>query len=81
MFVEKYATKWRNIGLELSITTEALDIIKVDNPTEVQNCCRAMLKMWLQKDTEASWEKLIYAITAAEKHYHSASVETGKIFR
>ena len=79
LFIEKYATEWRNIGLELNITSEALDIIEVDYPTEVQAHCRAMLKAWLQKYPEASWEQLLHAVEATDVHYYSTSVETGTI--
>ena len=79
LFIEKYAVIWRNIGLELNITSEVLDIIKVDHPTEVQARCRAMLKVWLQKDPEASWDKLLHAVEATDKHHHISSIETGKI--
>ena len=78
LFIEYYATKWRNIGLALNITSEALDNIKADHPTEVQARCRAMLKAWLQKDPEASWEKLL-AVDATDEDIHSASVGAGKI--
>ena len=79
MFIEKHAINWRNIGLELNISSEALDIIKIDHPTEVQARCRAMLKAWLQKDLEASWEKLLHAVEATDKYHHIASIEIGKI--
>jgi len=54
LFIEKYALKWRNIGLELNVSGEALDIVEVDHPTDVKARCRAMLKIWLQRDNEAS---------------------------
>ena len=79
LFIEKHATKWRRIGLELSITSEALDIIGVDYPTEVQARCRAMLKAWLQKDPEASWEQLLHAVEAIDKDCYNCGVEAGKV--
>jgi len=77
LFIENYATKWRNIGLELNVSSEALDIIEVDHLTDVKARCKAMLKIWLQKDNEASWGKLLHAVVATDKYYHIASVETG----
>ena len=74
LFIEKHATKWRKIGLELNVSSEALDIIDVDHPTDVKARCRAMLKIWLQRDIGASWEKLL---NAANKDYHSTNDETG----
>ena len=79
MFIEKYATEWRNIGLELNLTSENLDIIEADCPTKVRDRCRTMLKAWLQNDSEASWEKLLNAVKATDKHYHSNTIEAGKI--
>ena len=81
LFIEKHATKWRNIGLELSITSAALDIIDEDYPTKIKERCKAMLKVWLQKDPEASWEKLFCAVEATDatdKSYQSAGVGKGK---
>ena len=75
LFIEKYAIKWRKIGLELNITSEALDIIEVDYPNKVQERCRVMLEKWLQKDPEASWEKLLHAVEITGKLCHSV---TGK---
>ena len=79
LFIKKYAIKWRKIGLELSITSEALDIIEVDYPTKVQERCSVMLRDWLQEDSEASWEKLLCAVETTDKQCHSASVQTGNI--
>jgi len=76
-FIETYAIKWRNIGLELNVSSGALDIIEVDYPTDVKARCRAMLKIWLQKNIEASWGKLLHAIEAANKSYYITNVETG----
>ena len=74
LFIKKYASRWRNIGLELNITSEALDITEANNPKNVEECCREMLKVWLQEDTEASWEKLLHAVEAGDKLH-----EAGKI--
>ena len=76
LFIKKYAIKWRNIGLELNIASEALEIVNVDYP-KVQERCQAMLKEWLQTDLESSWEKLLYAVEAADKHYHTDSIKAG----
>ena len=79
LFIEKYATEWRNIGLELNITSAALDNINADHPDEVKAHCRAMLKAWLQKDPEASWEKLLRTVETTDKHYHNTSIKKGEI--
>jgi len=63
--------------MELNFSSEALDIIEVDHPTDVKAHYRAMLNIWLQRDNEASWEKLLHALEVANKCYHITSVETG----
>ena len=80
LFIEGYAIKWREIGLELNLTSAELDNIHVDHPNEVKERCRTMLKVWLQRDPEASWGKLLNAIENADIHHRSGSVKTGMIF-
>lgn len=58
-----YATKWKTIGTLLGLSSERLNIIQYDH-TEAEPCCNAMLKYWLQADTDASWSKLMEAISA-----------------
>jgi len=76
LFIENYATKWRNIGLELNVSSGALDIIEVDYSNDVKARCRAMLKIWFQRENEVSWGKLLHAVEATNK-CHITSVETG----
>ena len=69
---------WRKIGLELNITSETLDIIEANNPKQMQECCWEMLKIWLQEDTEASWEKLLHAVEAGNKFYEAGEILTSR---
>ena len=57
IFIEKYATKWKDIAAQLGISTEDIEIIEVDSPS-TQECCRVMLLVWLQRDLKASWKRL-----------------------
>ena len=75
LFIEGYAIKWREIGLELNLTSAELDIIHVDHPNEVKERCRTVLKVWLQRDPEASWGKLLNAIQNADIYCPSPSIE------
>ena len=75
IFVEKHATKWRDIAIQLDIPTEDLEIIEVDNPS-VQERCRVMLLVWLQRDPKASWKRLHDVLEA----YRDTGVKTGKIY-
>ena len=79
LFIEGYAIKWREIGLELNLTTAELDNIQVDHPNEVKERCRTMLKVWLQRDTEASWGKLLIAIQNADIYRPSPSIKAGTV--
>ena len=74
----KFATKWSNIGLELDIDSEVLDIIDADYKNDVQKCCSIMLRKWLDSDPEASWGKLFDAVENAKRHYDNDSDETIK---
>ena len=54
-------TDWYYIGIELlDIEDESrLDIIKMQYPNNSNSCATEMLKLWLNKRVEASWNILI----------------------
>ena len=58
----RYATSWREIGIQLDLTNETLSIIQDDYPLNARRCCNAMLTKWLEVDINASWQKLFDAI-------------------
>lgn len=41
--------KWRNIGLQLGMSMDDLDVIQLDNPYQTGNCFTKMLTIWLQR--------------------------------
>ena len=55
---------WRDLGIELlgQCRIAELDIIKANNTGDVLKCCSKMLSLWLQLQTEASWNQLIEAL-------------------
>ena len=56
-------TKWYDIGLELKIGAASLDAIQEDNPRNVQNCLRDMLKKWLRRcQPKPTWGALVEAL-------------------
>ena len=58
-------TKWYDIGLELKIDVGSLDAIEEDNPRDVQDCLRALLKKWLrraQPNYKPTWGALMEAL-------------------
>ena len=65
--------EWYDIGVELlDGNTVALEEINKKYPNDVNKCCTAMFKKWLQYNPEADWDKLASALdevgltTAAE---------------
>ena len=72
---DKVATDWYDLGIQLEIAREQLDIIQVNNPGNVQMCCTRMFQYWLKFDTAANWDKLIKAL---EVIHHNALAETIK---
>ena len=56
-------TKWYDIGLVLKIDAGSLDAIEEDNPRDVQNCLRALLKKWLRRgQPKPTWGALREAL-------------------
>ena len=50
------------IGALLGLPSGTLDIIKYDNHDEARPCCDAVLEVWLEVDSSASWEKVFKVI-------------------
>ena len=62
--VPKHAVLWKDIGINLDLSVEALNIIERDYRYQ-EDCCREMLTKWLQVDLNASLEKLNSALKMA----------------
>jgi len=60
--VIKYATIWKQLGKNLKINENLLNIIEKDNPFSCENCCSKMLSEWLDLIPEASWGMLLDAV-------------------
>ena len=58
-----YATNWKEIGIQLEIENESLHIIEKDNFYKTKDCCNVMWQKWLEKDTDATWDKVIKILT------------------
>ena len=60
-FRDDIAIKWHYIGVELlDIGDEpALNGIKANYPGDINKCAAEMLQLWLDRKTEASWNRLI----------------------
>ena len=61
-------TDWRSLGLQLDIAYHHLNTIQANNaqyPDSMQRCVAAVFQTWLNKDREASYEKVEKALCAA----------------
>ena len=54
-----YAAHWKVIGILLGIEKGILDATEVAFPTNTLWCCNKLLETWLERDTKATWKKLI----------------------
>ena len=56
------ARKWYDLGIQLSLNVDELDIIEANNPRDIKRCCTQMYQHWLNSDLQASREKLAMAL-------------------
>ena len=56
--------KWRDLGIVLmgQDAVTDLDMIRVDYPYNVKECCSRMFTEWRQRTSKASWKQLIEAL-------------------
>ena len=66
--VRKHATDWYDIGIELDLELDVLDIIKKDNPQESVTCFQNTLNKWQKLNSEnATWKTLEVALTNVQR--------------
>jgi len=57
------AIKWYDLGVQLlPNASHKLNVIKANNPADVEQCCMEMYQLWLRSDFQASREKLAVAL-------------------
>ena len=62
--VRKYATDWYDIGIELGLMLDVLNLVKKDHPQESVTCFQQTLDKWLNLNTDdATWKTLEVALT------------------
>ena len=61
-----YAAHWKVIGALLGLPTTCLDATETENPTNLQWCCNNMLKMWLARNTDATWKDVLAAVDSPD---------------
>ena len=59
----KYAPDWYDIGIELGLELDVLDVIKIDHPLRSVICFQKTLDRWLKLNTDATWRTLEVALT------------------
>ena len=61
--VIRCAANWKQLGENLNINEDLLNIIEKDNLNSCENCCSKMLGDWLDLNVNASWEILLDAVS------------------
>ena len=59
--VIKCAANWKQLGKNLNINEDLLNIIEKNYP-DCEDCCSKMLSDWLDSTPQASWETLLDAV-------------------
>ena len=58
----KHANDWKEIGLELKLDCDMLNIIEAGYPYGNQEAFFAMIKRWIMTDCDATWRKVLEAV-------------------
>ena len=68
---------WWDLGIELlgQDGRAELDIIKANHSDDVKKCCSAMLALWRQRQTNASWRHLIEALNQLKLNRIATEIE------
>ena len=64
--INPYATHWRDIGFELDLDCNKIDVIEA-NFSECEKRLYEVLKAWLQLNENTSWKALEVAIINAKR--------------
>jgi len=62
-YVKKYAVDWKDIGIELGLELDVLDLIEKDHPQQSTACLQKTLNKWLKLAPNATWTALEVALT------------------
>ena len=65
--IKNYASDWMDIGLELGLKLNTLEIFSINNQKECISCFRSTLNEWLNLKPNATWRMLEVAITNARR--------------
>ena len=59
---------WETLGAGLGIKPYKLQAIERNKRGDIAQCKLALFDLWLRSDTNASWEKLVAALTEMGDH-------------
>ncbi|XP_065892676.1 protein NLRC3-like isoform X2 [Dysidea avara] len=62
-YVKKYAVDWKDIGIELGLELDVLDLVEKDHPHQSIACFQKTLDKWLKLAPNATWTTLEVALT------------------
>ena len=60
--IEKWASKWKELGSQLNMGEHVIRNIEYDHPNDCKRCCRMMLSDWLEETAHPTWGLLINAL-------------------
>ena len=61
--ISRYAAEWKDIGTELDLDIDELNIIEKDNLGQSKICFQKTLDKWLKGTANATWRTLEVALT------------------
>ena len=60
--IEKWASKWKELGSQLNTGDHVIRNIECNYPNDCERCCRIMLSKWLEVTAHPTWKVLISAL-------------------
>ena len=61
--IKKHANLWKDIGLELGLDLELLDVVEKDYPHQSVTCLQKILDKWLKLKANTTWKSLEVTLT------------------
>ena len=77
------ANKWRDLGIVLmgQDAVTVLDVIRINHPNDVEECCSRMFTKWRQRTPKTSWKQLIGALKEVKLTQLASELEEGLHFK
>ena len=61
------ATCWYELGVQLSIPDNVLDVIQQNYPRDTKMCQSKMFSAWLRNESAPTYEKMVKALVAVDR--------------